>query len=124
MKTRAHRVLLIEDDLFLLELYRQALAGVGYLVQAAQGAQEGLDLLDEYGADVVVLDLMLPAHGGIEALHELQSHSDWQAIPVIVLSSVPQSRLGHGNLAELNIQHYLYKPDTTPTDLLAKLETL
>lgn len=123
MKTH-RRVLLIEDDLFLLELYRQALVSAGYLVQSAQGAQEGLDLLDEYGADVVVLDLMLPAHGGVEALHELQSHSDWQAIPVVVLSSVPRQRLGHGNLVELGVEHYLYKPDTTPTDLLAMLDTL
>lgn len=122
--TATSRVLLIEDDLFLLELYRQALTLAGFVVQAAQDAQTGLDLLDEYGADVLVLDLLLPAHGGIEALHELQSHSDWQAIPVVVLSSIPHKRFMKSDMAQLGVKHYLYKPDTTPADLVDTLSRL
>lgn len=121
MKSKNQHVLLIEDDLFLRELYLQALQKAGFIVQAAQDAQEGLDLLDEYGADLLVLDLMLPAHGGIEALHELQSHSDWQSIPVVVLSSVPRQRFVGADLTQLGVKHYLYKPDTTPEQLVNTL---
>lgn len=117
-------VLLIEDDQFLRELYQLALVEAGFTVQAAQDAQEGLDLLDEYGADVLVLDLMLPAHGGLEALMELQSHTDWQSIPVVVLSSVPSRRFAGANLKQFGVKHYLYKPDTTPAQLVSTLSGL
>lgn len=124
MKVNSRHVLLIEDDLFLRELYLQALQQAGFIVQVAQDAQEGLDLLDEYGADLLVLDLMLPAHGGIEALHELQSHSDWQSIPVVVLSSVPRQRFVSADLKQLGVKHYLYKPETTPAQLVGVLSQL
>lgn len=115
MSTR--RVLLIEDDQMLRELYAQSLEGADLAVLAATDAQTGLDLLDEYGADIVVLDLLLPAHGGVEVLHELQSHPDWQSLPVILISALGRAKVPAG-LSELGVTQYLDKAKTTPQQLI------
>lgn len=119
----AAKILLIEDDQLLRELYAQALEQSNLAVLAAADAQTGLDLLDEYAADVIVLDLMLPAHGGVEVLHELQSHPDWQSIPVIVISAVNKARVPAG-LAELGAKIYLDKADTSPQELTQAVKSL
>lgn len=110
------RILLIEDDRFLRELYGQSLENAGYTVLAAFEGQMALDLLDEYGAELILLDLMLPGHSGIELLNELQSHSDWQKLPVVVLSAVGQNRF-KGDLGQFGVVDYLQKGEFTPKEL-------
>lgn len=118
------RVLLIEDDIFLHQLYADYLSRSGLIVTGAYDAQEGLNLLDEYGADCIVLDLMLPAHNGIEVLHELQTHADWATIPVLILSAQkPQQITGiKDQLARCNVKDYLYKPLTNPQLLIQAIK--
>lgn len=117
------KILLIEDDRLLRDLYAQALELGGYTVLVAGDAQSGLDQLDEYGAQLIILDLMLPAHGGIEVLHELQSQPDWQNIPVIVLSAVAKHRVPAG-MGELGVVAYLDKSATDPAQLINSIKEL
>jgi len=117
------KLLLIEDDQLLRDLYAQALEHAGFAVLSAADAQTGLDLLDEYGAEVIILDLMLPAHGGVEILHELQSHQDWRSIPVIVLSALSRQRVPAG-LSDLGVKLYLDKAETEPAHLVAAVKRL
>jgi DNA-binding response OmpR family regulator len=111
-------LLLIEDDQLLRELYAQALEQAGFAVLAAPDAQTGLDLLDEYGASAVILDLLMPFHDGVEVLYELQSHPDWQNLPVIVLSALNRQRIPAG-LGELGVTRYLDKSEAGPAELVA-----
>jgi DNA-binding response OmpR family regulator len=122
----AHRILVVEDDPFLSDLYVSALSMAGYAVTSATDAQEALDVLDEYGADVMVLDLLLPAHNGLEVLQELQTHTDWCNLPILILSAQRPDLLQPMKieLQRLNVKGYLYKPDTKPADLLAAIAEL
>jgi DNA-binding response OmpR family regulator len=119
-------ILLVEDDQFLSDLYLGVLVQAGYSTQVASDAQIAIDLLDEYGADLIILDLLLPGHNGIEVLQELQSHSDWQKIPVVILSSQPQTvlKLTTQQLADYGVVKYLYKPHTIPETLLDEIKEL
>lgn len=117
------RVLIVEDDQLLRELYEDALNAAGFEVLTSRHAQEAVSMLDEYGAEVVVMDMMLPGHNGLEILHEMQSYSDWARIPVIVLSArhPDEFRMSQRDWQLLGVVKYLYKPETKVHQLVKEI---
>jgi DNA-binding response OmpR family regulator len=117
-------VLLIEPDRLLAETYRQVLEAAGHDVTVASGAQAAVMEADAAKPDLVILELQLIGHSGIEFLYEFRSYLDWQAIPVIIQSQVPPGEfVGSWQLLsqELGVKVYLYKPQTTLRQLLAQV---
>lgn len=84
-------VLLIDDSKFLRRANELAVAKSGYSVLVAADGEGGLRVAREKIPDVIVLDLMLPKLSGPQLLHELKQDPRTAKIPVIVLSSLPQS---------------------------------
>jgi CheY-like chemotaxis protein len=114
-------ILLIEPDRLQAGVYAQALQRNGHTVDHAVSAQGAVHLADETTPDVVVLELQLPGHNGIEFLYEFRSYYEWLHVPVIVHSFVPPHELAHAATLtkELNVVRTLYKPDTTLQSLCA-----
>jgi DNA-binding response OmpR family regulator len=114
-------VLLIEPDKILVETYCQTLQAVGHTVTVAHSAQSGISGADCRKPDVVILELQLVEHSGIEFLYEFRSYDDWRMVPVLILSQVPSAEF-HANwpllTQELGVSRYLYKPHTTLRQLL------
>jgi DNA-binding response OmpR family regulator len=113
-------ILLIEPDRILAETYRQALSHAGHQVAVCAGAQAAIMVADQIDFDIVIVELQLTTHSGIEFLYEFRSYTDWQRIPAIIHSHVPPGEFkdNHQLLkGELGVAAYLYKPHTT----LAKL---
>ncbi|HEX3568113.1 MAG TPA: response regulator [Candidatus Saccharimonadales bacterium] len=117
------RILLIEPDAVLAKLYAEALRRAGYTVDRAAEAQSAVNTADTETPDVVVLELQLVAHSGIEFLYEFRSYTEWQNVPVIVHSHVPPSEFEGTDLLqkELGITTYLYKPQTTLAELVSSV---
>lgn len=114
-------ILLIEPDHSLAQAYKSALESAGHQVLASCTAQTAVDAADEVCPDVVVMELQLIAHSGIEFLYEFRSYTDWQDIPVIVLSKVPPAefnRCGRSIREHLGVTAYCYKPQTDLNQLL------
>jgi CheY-like chemotaxis protein len=84
-------VLLIDDSRFLRKANELALSRSGYSVIAASDGEEGLHMACEKIPDLIVLDMMLPKMPGQQLLHALKNDPRTSQIPVIVLSSLPQS---------------------------------
>lgn len=85
------RVLIVEDDVWMADCYALWLRTAGHDVLHASDAQVALDILDEYGTDVVVLDMLLPHANGIQLLQTIRSHTDFARLPVILCSgSLPR----------------------------------
>jgi CheY-like chemotaxis protein len=85
-----HRVLVIEDDPELLELYRLSLSDEGYEVVATADPEEGLALARRH-PDVLLLDLRLPGIDGRTLLRHFRVSGATRDIPVVVVSgSVPE----------------------------------
>ena len=55
-------------------------------MHVAAGAAQAIDLADQTRQDVVVQELHIPGHNGVEFLHEFSSYYDWQSIPIVVYS--------------------------------------
>lgn len=118
------QILLIEPDRVLAESYVQALIHAGHEVQAAGGAQAAVMSADAILPDLVILELQLVEHSGIEFLYEFRSYADWQQVPVIIHSQVPQAEFADsGQLLqdELGVKTYLYKPRTSLEELLTTI---
>lgn len=121
-----HHILLVEDDQWLAQLYQDALtADASCAVLHAASAEAALDLLDKHSKiDLIILDMFLPGHNGIEFLHELASYSDINELPVIVLTSVTKNdfSMSQDRWQQYGVVQYLYKPETKPSDLLAAIK--
>jgi DNA-binding response OmpR family regulator len=108
-------VLLIEPDAILSRTYAAALKASGHTVVTTTSAQAAVHLADEQVPDVVVLELQLGRHNGVEFLYEFRSYSEWLHIPIIVQTVVPPAELALAATLrrELGVVEILYKPTTS-----------
>lgn len=113
-------ILLIEPDRILADTFCLGLQKAGHQVSVCATAQAAIMAADRQLPEVVILELQLVEHSGIEFLYEFRSYAEWQNIPAIILSHVPPAEFNQSAeilKQELKIADYLYKPSTD----LAKL---
>lgn len=114
------RVLLVEPDRILGRTYARALRRAGHKVRLVSSAQAAVYGADTARPDIVVLELQLPMHNGVEFLYEFRSYSEWLDIPVVVHSFVPLHEVAAPTLQrELGVRQFLYKPATSLARLTA-----
>lgn len=120
MDTQTKKVLLIEDELFIHELYTRVLKQAGFTVIGARDGQQGLDMAKD-DPDVILLDIMMPAVNGIEVLKKLKSNAGTKHIPVVMLTN-----LGQESIIDEVFKHgaagYLMKMRLTPYEMVGKLK--
>lgn len=118
-------ILLVEDDIWLQDLYSQALSRIeSASIVTASSAGESLKILDSKPVDLIILDIFLERHSGVELIHELASYKDTRIIPVIVLSAVSENdfNMSHERWAQYGVVKSLYKPNIKPRDLKEAVE--
>ena len=121
------QVLLIEPDALLAKTYAAALEAVGYAVRTCALAQSAIHIADEIKPDLVVLEIQLVGHSGVEFLYEFRSYADWQGVPLVLLTHVPPREFAESRqllYEELGVRTYLYKPQTKLRDLLRSVQEL
>lgn len=82
------KILLVDDEANIRDLYSAELADEGYSVTTASSGEEALGLLDELKPDLITLDIRMPGMGGIEALRAIREKLP--AVPVIMLTAYPE----------------------------------
>lgn len=120
-------ILLIEPNKVLAATYVMALTDVGHTVSHAHTAQTAVAMADEKKPNLVILELQMARHNGVEFLYEFKSYPEWRRIPVIILSVLPLDELEELTVLrrELSVSSILSKTQTTLNDLcqaVAKLE--
>jgi len=115
------RVMIIEDDPDMIDLLSVILTRGGYEPVRALGGQEGLRLLREKQADLILLDLMMDDISGWQVLDAVKEDPDLRQIPVLIVSArhhleEPEQTAAHEGLFE----GYLVKPFVV-RDLLVKI---
>lgn len=115
------QILLVEPDRQLAQTYASAFSQVGYQIGARANAQTAIQAVDSLSPDLIILEIQLIEHSGIEFLYELRSYPEWQDIPVIILTQIPPAEF-NDNLqilrGELNVSSILYKPHTNVKKML------
>lgn len=118
----AYKLLVVDDDKAIVEMFKQKLSEEGYEVVVAFDGEEALLKLKEENPDVILLDLIMPKLNGFEVLKEIrQIYKDrWR--PVIIISGkndLESLKTCYG----LEADHYLTKP-CTMDNLLRGIRTM
>lgn len=121
------KILLLEPDKVLADTYRQLLMSQGHKVVMCATAQAAIFAADDLQPDLVITELQLTSHSGIEFLYEFRSYDDWTDVPVMILTNVPAGEFaGSWELLknELGVASYHYKPLTSLRTLLRSVNAL
>jgi CheY-like chemotaxis protein len=105
------QILVVEDNAPLRELWTEALTRAGYQVVSATSAADAFARLATLRADLVLLDLVMPAReiNGIELLARLHENPSWATVPVIIVSGIGDS-VDRRGAAALGVRNILAKP--------------
>jgi two-component system, OmpR family, phosphate regulon response regulator PhoB len=110
------RVLLVEDDAALAQMYRVKLERDGYTVEVAGDGEAALGVIAERPPDLVFLDIRLPRMDGLAFLELLRNRPETRNMPVVIVSNYSEEELVSRGL-QLGALEYLIKSQTTPGQL-------
>jgi two-component system phosphate regulon response regulator PhoB len=110
------RVLLVEDDAALAQMYRVKLERDGYIVEVAGDGEEALTRLEDRLPDLIFLDVRLPRMDGLTFLERLRADARTKNVPVVIVSNYSEEELVSRGL-QLGALEYLVKSQTTPGQL-------
>jgi CheY-like chemotaxis protein len=106
------KVLLVEDDEILREIYSMKFQLEGIEFDTAENGQIGLQKLADFQPHVVLLDMMMPVMGGLDFLKALQSDS--RPLPHIIVFSNISAAKQIDTVMKLGVKAYWTKADYTP----------
>ena len=112
MDAQLKKILVIEDDQFIRELYTRTLQKEGFAVLSAEDGAQGLDLVRQQ-PNLVLLDIMLPKLNGLEFLKTIKADPALRPIPVLLLTNLGQTDVIDRAFA-LEAQGYLMKMRSMP----------
>ncbi|MEA2645829.1 MAG: hypothetical protein QOE92_912 [Chloroflexota bacterium] len=115
------KVLLVEDDPTVAEMYRYRLEIDGYHVTVATDGESGLEQAAHVQPDLIYLDLRLPEMDGFTVLEKLRADDSLKAIPVVILTNYSEPELVERGL-KLGALDYLVKAETTPAHLSERMD--
>jgi DNA-binding response OmpR family regulator len=114
------RVLIVEDDVYLVKAYEAKLDQAGFEVKIVTDGEQAFDALSSYKPDLVVLDLVMPRKDGYAFLREVKEHPEFKDIPILVASNLGQ-KSDIAKVKDLGVIDYVVKSDMSLDDLVAKI---
>ncbi len=117
------KILVIEDDQYLRELYQELLQDAGYHVDTASDGDIAFAKLHEGGFNLVLLDMMLPKKDGLQIMKDLKiSPAKKPNGPIIALTNLANDMVIK-QCFELGVSGYLVKSDLAPDQILSKVKS-
>lgn len=111
------KILIVEDDKSIRDLYEIKLNHSGFNVFTAEDGGKGWDLAQKEKPDLILLDIMMPVMNGFEVLKKLRKDKETKDIPVIILSNYGEvDQMTQGFL--VGATDYLIKAEHTPSDVV------
>ncbi|NTU69644.1 response regulator [bacterium] len=115
------KILIVEDDKSLREMYQLRLSINGYDVIEGKDGEEGLDLAIKEKPDLIMLDIMMPKMSGMDVLDIIKSTPETKDIPVILLTALNEDSVRSKGLV-YGAEDYLVKSQTMPGKVVEKIE--
>jgi CheY-like chemotaxis protein len=120
------KILFLEPDSLLAKTYSQSLIDGGLEVLIATNAQQAVHLLDENEISLVIMEVQLAGHNGVEFIYEMRSYPEWREIPIIINTFFNPENLPKKLIADkkLNIAKVLSKSRLQLSDLVVEIEAV
>lgn len=107
------KIAIIEDDQTISQMYRFKFEAEGCKVETAENGKLGIELIQSFQPDIVLLDLMMPEMTGDQVLVEMRK-SDWgKDIKVIILTNMGEQEIPH-SVKGLGVAAVVLKANMTP----------
>ena len=119
----ANKILIVEDDDFVSELYDHQFSKSGFATSLAGNGEAALDLIKKEKFDVVLLDIMIPKIDGVEVLKRLKADANTKDMAVIILSNLGQDELIKQAL-QIGAKAYIIKSLYTPDQVVAEVRSI
>ncbi|OGD65349.1 hypothetical protein A3F08_02120 [Candidatus Berkelbacteria bacterium RIFCSPHIGHO2_12_FULL_36_9] len=117
------RILIVDDDQTLLNMYKERLEAGGYEVITASNGEEGLAKAIEYLPQCILLDILMPKVNGFDVLESIRSTEETKNIAVIMLTALVQESNKQKGLSE-GVDDYIIKSETMPGEVISKIENV
>ncbi|MGB4254009.1 MAG: response regulator [Minisyncoccales bacterium] len=110
------KVLIIEDEEVLVDMYKVELERLGFNVKYALDGEDGLKAAKEERPDLIILDLLLPGMSGMKVLRTLKDDPETKDIPVFIFTNyeAPEER---EKGQRLGAEKYVLKTSITPREV-------
>lgn len=115
------RILCIEDENFIGELYHRALTKAGHHVDIITDGDKGLEAAKSDIYDIILLDIMIPQMLGIDVLKHLRTEKPDLKAKIIITTNLEQDEKTRGDI-ESQADGYIIKADITPSQLVEFLK--
>lgn len=118
------KLLLVDDDAFLRDMYAMKFAELGHVVDTAEnGAQALTKLQQTLDFEVILLDMIMPGMTGVELIKSIKEHSPDCKAKFIVLSNQGQAE-DIEEAQEAGASGYIIKAESIPSDVVKKVEEI
>jgi DNA-binding response OmpR family regulator len=119
----AYKVLVVEDDAFLVDAYKLKLTKEGFEIEIASDGEEALSKLKNFMPDVILLDVVMPRKDGFATLQEIKSSEQLKKIPVIMASNLGQKE-EVDRAMQLGAVDFITKSNMSIADLIEKIKSV
>ncbi|MFH0852120.1 MAG: response regulator [bacterium] len=115
------KILIVEDDPFLAEMYSTKLSQEKFEVELATDGKEALKKAEAVKPDLMLLDIVLPKMDGFEVIEKMKKDPVLRSIKIIALTNLGQKEEVEKGL-ELGVADYIVKAHFTPTEVINKVK--
>jgi len=115
------KIAIIEDDQVISQMYRMKFEADGFDVQLAKNGKNGIELVETFLPDIILLDLQMPEMDGVEALENIRKNDWGKDIPVIILTNLGEEE-APSKLRSLGIHSYIVKANLTPRQVAQRVK--
>lgn len=117
------KLLLIEDEDFIRDLYKRQLDLSGFETDTAANGKEGMTLISKNSYDMLLLDIMLPDTNGLEILKFVKTNSKNKDATVVMLTNLGQDAIIEEGF-KLGAEGYLIKASLTPNQVVEEIKNI
>ena len=115
------KVLIVDDDMTLRELYEERIKTEGYTIISAADGEEAIAKANSEKPDIILLDIMMPKINGIDVMKMLREKDETKAIPIIILTALIQEIDKIKDMMQPS-DGYLVKSEIMPKDVVEKIK--
>lgn len=118
---KSYKVLIVDDDQFLLDVYSVKFREFGHTVNTAFGAEEALlKIKEDDSYDAIVMDIVMPGMDGFEFLAQMREKNLAKNSSIIILTNQGENK-DLEKAQKYNIDGYIVKASTIPSDVLKEV---
>src|SRR5215469_7838662 len=123
MSNQKTKVAIIEDDMAIVQMYRTKFEQEGYEVATAPDGLTGLQLIETFQPDIILLDLMMPNMNGLDMLGRLRNQPAGKDAKVVVLTNMGDTETAT-KVFKMAADDYIVKAEMTPKQVAERVQAL